>query len=495
VEQAVGSCISCGASRKQNQESHTGIWDVTSNTFERKFRWLILLTWTVPPVVGLSFLVYIGMFTLGETWRILSTPLEPAFILGWIGFSLWYFSHYARPIARWLDLPGNELPDAVNRRMQRFPLHYFGLFTTYLLMAPSSVIWSAQIYAGFTATPVDWFRIHLVALIVSIIVGLPIFFSILDLFGKAVSGRQLARPHVTIAMKVFLIGALIPLLIDTMIVQYYWTRTGYFTAETFFVWLALEMLAILGSLMFVKSFSQSLHPLACVLEKSPDCQPNSSDALTPCSTDELGVLASGYRSLLDSLCLHANILQIGNRLLQTNGSEAGIGAVMNEIVRLCRDSLEGDRAFLILSDQAGEELVCVAQTGSPYRPEGHFRLSLNEASAATWVFMHDEMAIMEDAVQDPRASTLWQARFGTRSVLAVPLRVEGNPIGVLMLSTEEEPRIFSDRDIYLMQTLADEAALVVHTHMLQQEKRRLEAVRREREEQIHLLMDYSRSTC
>jgi len=464
---------------------------VTSKIFLRQFSWLILLTWTVPPVVGLSFIVFIGILTPGQTWRILSTPLEPAFILGWLGFSLWYFRNYARPIAGSLDKPGNELPDDANSHMQRFPLHYFGLFIGYLLMAPSSVIWSAHVYAGFTATPVDWFRIHLVALIVSIIVGLPIFSRILDLFGKAVSGRRLTRPHVKITTKVFLIGALIPLLIDTMIVQYYWTRTGYFSTETFFVWLTLEVLAILGSLMFVKSFGQSLQPLACVLERSPAGQPACYDTLSPGSTDELGVLATGYRSLLDNLQLHSSILRLGNRLLQTNRDEADIGEVMNEIIRLCLDNVGGDRIFLILHDPASEDLVGVAQTGSAYRPEGHFRLPLHETSAATWVFRHGEMAVIKDAAHDPRANSRLKARYRTRSALAVPLQVDGRPIGVLMSVTIDEQRDYSDRDIYLMQTLADEAALVLHTHMLERDKACSEAAVREREEQIHLLMDYS----
>ena len=145
--------------------------------------------------------------------------------------------------------------------MRRFPFYFWTIFLIYLLVAPSTVIISAEIYSDFVAFPVDWFRIHLVALIVSIIVGLPIFFLILDLFGRALGPIKLHKPHITIKAKVFMIGALVPLLIDTMLVQYYWSRTGFFTFETFIVWLALELLAIAGSIIFVRSISQSLHPL------------------------------------------------------------------------------------------------------------------------------------------------------------------------------------------------------------------------------------------
>ena len=73
------------------------------------------------------------------------------------------------------------------------------------------MILSAEYSTDFIAQPVDWFRIHLVALIVSIIVGLPNFFLILDLFGRTLGEIQLTQAHVTIKTKVFLIGALVPL--------------------------------------------------------------------------------------------------------------------------------------------------------------------------------------------------------------------------------------------------------------------------------------------
>ena len=112
--------------------------------------------------------------------------------------------------------------------MQRFAFHFWLFFLTYLLIAAAVTITSAELYTDFAPQPVDWFRINLVALIVSIIVGLPLFFTIFDLFGKYFGPVVLLRPVVTIKTRVFLIGALVPLLIDTMLVQYYWSRTGFF---------------------------------------------------------------------------------------------------------------------------------------------------------------------------------------------------------------------------------------------------------------------------
>ena len=256
-----------------------------AGAFRIRFRLLILLTWIIPPVFGLSFLLFIGMFTPREMLVIVTRPIEPLYCLGSLAAAIWYLTRFVRPVSDLLEGRGGAVAAAAEDRLRRFPLHFWAVFLGYLALAPSSVILSARIYVDFAPRPVDWFRIHLVALIVSIIVGLPIFFRILDLFGRAAGALDLRRAHVTIKLKVFLIGALTPLLIGTILVQYYWTRTGFFTSETFLIWVMLEVLAIGGSLIFVQSFGQSLRPLQGVIRARRAGEQEFS-GLVPQSTDE-----------------------------------------------------------------------------------------------------------------------------------------------------------------------------------------------------------------
>lgn len=275
--------------------------ELTSHYFQKRFLCLILLAWIVPPVFGLSFLLYIQMFSLEQMREILTSPLEPVFCLSALLFAIWYFDRLAKPVYTYIQSAETIGSEQVLTIFRTFPLHFWGVFLAYLVIAPITVIYSAELFSDFVARPVDWFRINLVSLIVSIIVGLPIFFLILDLFGKVIQQTSLSKPHVTIKTKVFLIGALVPLLIDTMLVQYYWTRTGYFTFETFIVWLTLEALAICGSLIFVKSFGQSLQPLRSAIESTSVIPLSRHVDMLPQSTDELGVLTAKYRDLLDNL--------------------------------------------------------------------------------------------------------------------------------------------------------------------------------------------------
>ena len=457
--------------------------------FRKKLRNLILATWNIPPVFGLSFILFIQVLSLEQMVGILTTPIEPAFIIFWIIFTVWYFNRITQPVVKYLDDPDDSSAEAAQACIRKFPLHYWGLFLVYLFTAPASVIIAAETYTDFVAQPIDWFRIHLVALIVSIIVGLPIFFRILDLFGRVMSTIAMSRPHITIKAKVFLIGALIPLLIDTMMVQYFWTRTGYFTTETFIVWLVLELLAIGGSLIFVKSFSQSLAPLESLSEGNSDAALVDVDKLLSESTDEVGVLTKNYRKLLSDLKVQREMLELNNMLLSKTGYDISLSEIADTIVSLCQSALEADRVFLILHDQSTNELVGVSQSGSSYREDGYYRIALNETSMAVMVFKAGETYAISNVQSDPRCNREIKKRFNVMSALATPLIVEGRPIGVLMAVSETRVHNYSQREITIIEGFAREAALAINTNQLHHSRLDAEEQKKEQQELVELLMD------
>ena len=471
-------------SSKPSRDSRT----LTSEEFRKQLRNLILASWNIPPVVGLSFILFIKVLSIEQMIGILVTPLEPGFIIFWIVFSVWYFNRFTRPVVDYLENPHEELAEQVSICIRKFPMHYWSLFLVYLLLAPTSVIIAAETFTDFVAQPVDWFRIHLVALIVSIIVGLPIFFSILDLFGRVMSSIPMTRPHVTIRTKVFLIGALIPLLIDTMLVQYYWTRTGFFNTETFVVWLMLELLAIGGSLIFVKSFGQSLTPLESLAEYNESSLLVDVDQLFSKSTDEIGVLTKNYRRLLSDLVIHREMLELNNLLLSKTGYDISVNEVADTVVNLCEAALDADTVFLILYDDVTKELVGVAQTGRKYKEEGHFRFKMDETSMAIMAFKAGETFAISNVQQDPRCSPRMRERFNVQSALATPLIVEARPIGVLMAVSDTKTHNYNHREITILEGFAREAALALHTDRLHRSRLEAETKGKEQQELVELLM-------
>lgn len=462
---------------------------MSAENFRKKLRNLILIAWNVPPVFGLSFILFIRILSFDQMVGILITPLEPGFIVFWIFFSVWYFNRLTKPIREYLDNPVDELAERAAECIKTFPLHFWGLFLTYLLLAPASVIIAADLYTDFVPQPIDWFRIHLVALIVSIIVGLPIFFLILDLFGRIMGSLPLPRPYVTIKTKVFLIGALIPLLIDTMLVQYFWTRTGYFTSETFIVWLVLELLAIGGSLIFVKSFAQSLNPLEHLSSERRILSQGVIEKLVSQSTDEIGVLTKNYQRLLSDLKIQSEMLELNNRLLSKTGYDISLNQIADMVISLCASAFKADKVFLILFDENTRELVGVAQTSGSYKEEGYFRLDLDDISMAVMVFKAGETMAISDVQTDPRCSPEMRKRFGIQSALASPLIVEGRPIGVLMVVSDRRRYEHTEREITIIEGFAREVGIAIHTHRLNLSRIEAEEKGREHQEHVELLMN------
>jgi len=437
--------------------------------FQRRFRLLIILAWTLPPVIGLSFLLYIEMFTVDEMAAVLGALPQPSFDIVSLVLAVWYFQRFASPVARYVEAENisqrQKRANAALAVVQRFPLHFWGVFLLYLVVAPATVIYSAEWYSGFVATPVDWFRISLVALTVSIIVGLPIFFKVFDLFGRALSPLRLQRPTVTIRTRVFLIAALVPLLVDTMLVQYYWTRTGYFTAETFVVWASLQVLAMGGALIFVHSLGQSLHPLESVVAGT-NLKLGRRPALRAESTDELGVLAGRYQSLLEQLYFHNRALEVGSCLLSAGAAPASTEQALVELVDMCREAMDTDMAFLLLHDNASGELVDVVHSGAPFDADGHFRVSLDETSLSVLVFNDARLVAIDDVRSDPRVSRRMVGYFGLKSAMAAPLEVGGDVVGVLMTATQQQVHHFDSQDFALIEVLAHEVAAVVNMQLI-----------------------------
>jgi diguanylate cyclase (GGDEF)-like protein/PAS domain S-box-containing protein len=440
----------------------------------------------VPPVFGLSFLVYIQMFSVEQMITVLTHLPQPSFDVLSLVLALLYFSYFLRPVAAYLDEPNEDSASKALTSVRSFSLHFWGIFLIYLLIAPSTVIYSAEYYTDFVATPKDWFRINLVALTVSIIVGLPIFFLMLDLFGRALQGVRLEKPVVKITTRVFLIAALVPLLVDTMLVQYYWTRTDYFTFETFVIWGSLQFLVVAGALMFMRSFAQSLSPLESIVEGRRGI--TDTKEIKACSTDELGVLAGRYQELLGHLHLRRRALEVGNRFLRTGEKGVSIGETYDQLVEVCRDTLDVDIAFLALYDAETYEMVAVSQSGKSYNPAGHFRVSENEPGLSVLVLKEKKLVAITEMQNDPRVSQRVLEQFQVKSCIAAPLIIEGNVIGVLLAATQKAKRKFAARESDLISLLANEAASAVHSQRLQESRRQAESSYEEAAEFAHVTL-------
>lgn len=274
---------------------------ISAKSFQYRFFGLIFIAGVLPPAVGNFFLGFLELSTALDADAAMSTRQFRLYAIGQLIFLLSYFYFlFARPIARFVAAPDENSREKTERLIHRFPVDFWLLFIATRLIGPVVFFTSLNSISGFVATDEEWVRIFLLAITVAIIVSLPIFFLILDSLGRLAPLLSFDRALITIRTKVFLIGALIPLMIDTLLVLYFSGRTGFFNSETVFVWFMLEALAIAGTLFFMKSFNQSLEPLKSISTTQPllnDEHQQYLETLQPQSNDELGVIAKGYAQL------------------------------------------------------------------------------------------------------------------------------------------------------------------------------------------------------
>ena len=276
-----------------------GRLSLSEKAFLKRYLILILLTVVFTRLAGIGFVAFTEVLTLAEIIAIFRMPGMVAFNILSILFFGVYFYLYARPISRWMVAPTTALGEIAMRRVRYFPWHFWGVFLLILLLAPSLVMWHAEQHAGIVFGAQQQLQIRLISLTVFILIGLPLFFLLLDLFGRALPGMIRQTPHLTLRSKILLISGLMPLLVSVILVQYFWARTGYFSLEMLWVWLGLLLVVVAGMVLFLRGYKQSLAPLQNLLAQNVEYGQLELSTLVSQSNDEIGILVNEYRRLLE----------------------------------------------------------------------------------------------------------------------------------------------------------------------------------------------------
>jgi GAF domain-containing protein len=149
--------------------------------------------------------------------------------------------------------------------------------------------------------------------------------------------------------------------------------------------------------------------------------------------------------------------------------------VLIRILREATHMLDVETGSVLLADPETGELVFRMSVKEGEPVEIPQRLKPGEGIAG-WAAQHGEPLLVRDVHRDPRWYGEVKTGFFTRSVLCVPLKIDGHVIGALQALNKKGPLGFTDRDLALLSTFATSATVAIENARLFAEVRQARAL-------------------
>jgi diguanylate cyclase (GGDEF)-like protein len=143
-------------------------------------------------------------------------------------------------------------------------------------------------------------------------------------------------------------------------------------------------------------------------------------------------------------------------------SSLQLDQVLRTIMEKIDEFLRPDTWSLLLLDEIKQELYFELAVGKGAPALKDVRIKMGQGIAG-WVAQHDEAVIVPDVSRDTRffAKVDEKTKMETRSIVAVPVRYRDHCLGVIELINCIGTDGFQDRDLSLLEALADFAAIAL----------------------------------
>jgi signal transduction histidine kinase len=150
------------------------------------------------------------------------------------------------------------------------------------------------------------------------------------------------------------------------------------------------------------------------------------------------------------------------------------GALLGVLLPRIREILDADTCAVLLLDDDGKDLVARAAAGLEEEVEQGVRIPLGRGFAGR-VAADARPVILDDVDHADVVNPLLRKK-GIKSLVGVPLRVDGLVIGVIHVGTLV-PRRFSEDDVELLELVADRVALAIERARLHEQVVALDQLR------------------
>lgn len=155
-------------------------------------------------------------------------------------------------------------------------------------------------------------------------------------------------------------------------------------------------------------------------------------------------------------------VNIYNKIGKTLTSTLEIREILQKIMETIGDYFRPTNWSLLLLDENTDELHFEVAVGKVSERIKDIRIKKGEGIAG-WVALHGEPLLVPDVHQDPRflRAVDKASNFATESIIAVPMKIKDKVLGVIELINKEEFNPLSKRDMEVLTTVADYAAIAL----------------------------------
>jgi signal transduction histidine kinase len=162
----------------------------------------------------------------------------------------------------------------------------------------------------------------------------------------------------------------------------------------------------------------------------------------------------------------AGQLQTIQGVMSRIGSILDLDELLGQVADLIAERGGYAHVHVLLMDEAGEYLVVKGGSGPIGRQlvADGWRLRVGQDGLCGWAAEAGEVVLAND-VSTERRYLSCQQLAGIRSEIAVPMRLTGRVVGVLEVASNELDA-FADADRFVIETLADQAAVVIQNARL-----------------------------
>jgi len=260
-----------------------------------------ILALLLPPFIGGSLMGVVGFYPMPQFYLVFFS-YSGAYVAAVMLAVLSQVPRACRFIVGLTQLEHAEAEARAQRVFARVPWYLLGSVTLYSIFGALSADLSLE-HMGYAQYTLRDHLFHQFGLIpVVLITVFPIFFFFVDRLGRYLAPRGLSVTAVPLWVKLLMLGIVTPLLIDSLLIGYYYNRTGYFQLETGVLWFSLLALAAGGTWLAWRSLRQGAAPLVAFIASSPNSlAEHIRDGLTPLSLDELGELTARIGQLLGTI--------------------------------------------------------------------------------------------------------------------------------------------------------------------------------------------------